>query len=107
MLNMQTIQAAADRLAAAASSPSRIILFGSYGRGTADEGSDLDFMVIEKEMPDKGAEYMRLRKAVGRVGTGVDVLIYSEEEAVRRSQVPGTVLYWAYKEGRVLHDSLA
>lgn len=37
----------------------------------------------------------------------VDVLIYSEEEAMRRSQVPGTVLYWAVKEGKVLHDGLA
>jgi hypothetical protein len=64
-------------------------------------------MVIEKELPDKAAEYMRLRGAIGRIGTGVDVLIYSEEEAMRRSQVPGTLLYWAFKEGRVLHDNLA
>ena len=106
MLDMQTIQAAADRLAVAASSPARIILFGSYGRGDADEGSDLDFMVIERELGDKGAEYGRLRNAVGRVGTGVDVLIYPLAEFERRSQVPGTVLYWAVKEGRVLHDAL-
>lgn len=107
MLDMQTIQPAADRLAAAASSPSRIILFGSYGRGDADEGSDLDFMVIEQEMPDKGPEYLRLREAVGLVGTGVDILIYPMSEFERRSQVPGTVLYWAAKEGKVLHDRLA
>ena len=106
MLTMQTIQAAADRLAAAASSPSRIILFGSYGRGTADEGSDLDFMVIEKEMADKGAEYMRLRKAVGFLGTGVDLLIYPLAEFERRSQVPGTVLFEARVEGQMLHDAL-
>jgi phosphoribosyl-AMP cyclohydrolase len=34
-------------------------------------------------------------------------LIYSKDEAMRRSQVPGTVLYWAVKEGKVLHDGLA
>lgn len=106
MLDKETIQAAADRLAAAASSPSRIILFGSYGRGTADEGSDLDFMVIEKEMPDKGPEYLRLREAVGLVGTGVDILIYPAAEFERRSQVPGTVLFEARLEGMVLHDAL-
>ena len=106
MLDMQTIQAAADRLAAAASSPARIILFGSYGRGDADEGSDLDFMVIERELGDKAGEYMRLMDALGRVGTGVDLLIYPQAEFERRSQVPGTVLYWAVKEGRVLHDAL-
>lgn len=107
MLDTETIRAATDRLVAAASSPARVILFGSYARGTATEDSDLDLMVIEKELPDKAAEYLRLRRAIGGIGAGVDVLIYSEEEALRRSQVPGTLLYWAFKEGQVLHDNLA
>lgn len=108
MLDAPTIQAAVDRLAAAASSPCRVILFGSYARDTADEGSDLDFMVIEQEVTDKGAEYQRLRKAVGRVapGVGIDLLIYPLNEFERRSQVPGTVLFEARIEGKVLHDSL-
>jgi hypothetical protein len=32
-------------------------------------------------------------------------LVFSEEEAQRRGQVPGTVLYWANKEGKVLYES--
>ncbi|MBS4095448.1 MAG: nucleotidyltransferase domain-containing protein [Sulfuricella sp.] len=107
MLTRQTIQAAAERLASAASAPCRVILFGSYARDAADEGSDLDFMVIEREVADKGAEYLRLRKAVGGVGTGVDLLVYPLNEFERRSQVPGTVPYWACKEGKVLHDGIA
>lgn len=106
MLGLQTIQAAAERVAAAASEPCRVILFGSYARETADEDSDLDLMVIEQEVVDK-TEYLRLRKAIGRVGTVVDMLIYAKDEAMRRSQVPGTLLYWAFKEGKVLHDGLA
>ena len=108
MIDIKTIQAAAARLAAAASSPSRIILFGSYGRGTADEGSDLDLMVIEREVADRAAEYMRLMDALGRVapGVGVDLLIYPLSEFERRSQVPGTVLFEARIEGQVLHDTL-
>jgi len=47
MLADETIRSAVDRLIAAASSPARVILFGSYARGTADEGSDLDLMVFE------------------------------------------------------------
>ncbi len=107
MLDFPTIQAAAERIAAAASSPCRVILFGSYARDMADEGSDLDFMVVEGDVADKGAEYLRLRKAVGRVGTGVDVLVYPLSEFERRSQVPGTVLFEARVEGRVLYDGLA
>jgi predicted nucleotidyltransferase len=107
MIDMETITAAANRLAAAASSPARVILFGSYARGKATEDSDLDLMVIEKEVPDKAAEYLRLRRAIGGIGVGVDVLVYSEEEVLRRGQVPGTLPYWAQKEGRVLRDDLA
>jgi predicted nucleotidyltransferase len=64
MIDMEAIRATAARLVAAATSPARVILFGSYARGTADEDSDLDLMVIEREVPDKAAEYMRLIEAV-------------------------------------------
>jgi predicted nucleotidyltransferase len=89
----------------AAARPSRAILFGPYGRGDADGGSDLDLMVIEPEVADRYAEMIRLHEAVGSVGTGVDVLVYSEAECERRSQVPGTVLYWARKEGKALYEA--
>lgn len=107
MLTTETILEATRRAAAAASSASRIIVFGSYARGDADENSDLDLLVIEREVPDKAAEYMKLHRAVGSIGVGVDVLVFSEEEFERRSQVPGTVPYWARKEGKVLYDASA
>lgn len=104
MLNTQQLAAAVERLVANASRPAKVIIFGSYGRGDADDQSDLDLMVIESELPDKGAEYLRLKAAVGRLGVGVDLLLLSEREYERRSQVPGTAPYWAKKEGRVLHE---
>jgi len=107
MLTTQTILEATRRAAAAASSPSRIIVFGSYARGDADENSDLDLLVIEREVPDKAAEYLKVHRAVGSIGVGVDVLVCSEEEFERRSQVPGTVPYWARKEGKVVYDAAA
>lgn len=108
MLDMETIRAAAVRLAAAASSPSRIIVFGSYGRGTATDDSDLDLMVVEQVLDDKAGEYLRLMDALDSIApsVGVDLLIYPRAEFERRSQVPGTVLFRALKEGQVLHDAL-
>ena len=106
-LTPEKLQSAVDRIVANTASPVRVILFGSQARGEADQGSDLDLMVIEQELPDKAAEYLRLRAAIGRIGMGVDLLLYSEAEFARRSQVPGTVPYWAKKEGRVLYDSAA
>ena len=104
MIDERTLQQVVERIIAAAR-PSRVILFGSYGRGDADEGSDLDIMVIKPQVSDKYTEMIRLHEAVGSVGTGVDVLVYSEAEYERRSQVPGTVLYWARKEGRSLYET--
>lgn len=107
MLAHQSIIDAARRAATAASSPSQIILFGSYARGDADEGSDLDLLVIEREVTDKAAEYLKLHRAVGSLGVGVDVLVFSREEFERRSQVPGTLPYWAKREGKLVYDASA
>ena len=107
MLRPDQIQRAAQRVAAAATSPATVIVFGSYARGDADEASDLDLIVIEPALVDEAAEYLRLKAAVGRMGVGVDLLLFSRRECDRRSQVPGTLPYWAAKEGKVLHDATA
>jgi len=104
MIDEQTLHKVVQRIVAVAQ-PGRVILFGSYGRGDADAGSDLDIMVIKLQVHDQYAEMIRLHEAVGSIGAGVDVLVYSEAEYQRRSQVPGTVLYWARKEGRVLYEA--
>ena len=102
MISGEQIQQAVKRLVVAAK-PSKIILFGSYARGDATEDSDLDLMVIEQEVANKFDEMVRLRNVMGDMGVGVDLLVYSDGEASRRSQVPGTVLYRALKEGRVIY----
>lgn len=107
MLAEQTILEAARRAVAAAESPLQVFVFGSYARGDADAGSDLDLLVVEREVQDKAAEYLKLHRAVGPVGVGVDVLVFSRDEFERRSQVPGTVPYWAKKEGKLLYDAAA
>lgn len=104
MISNDTIMQAVDRLVAAAN-PSKVILFGSYARGDATEDSDLDIMVIEREVENSGEEMIRLRNVMGDVGVGVDLLVYSDKEASRRSQVPGTLLYWAFREGKVIYDA--
>ena len=105
MINTSTLANAVKALALAAPQAAQIVLFGSHARGDADEGSDLDFLVIENVVENRAHEMVRLRNVMGDMDIGVDLLVYSDLEASRRSQVPGTVLYWAYKEGRVLYDA--
>lgn len=104
MIAEETLQEAVRRIVAA-SRPTKVILFGSRARDEADAGSDVDLMVVKPRVDNRGDEMIRLRQVVGHIGAGVDVLVYSDAEYARRSQVPGTVLYWAQKEGRILYES--
>ncbi|MBS3936754.1 MAG: nucleotidyltransferase domain-containing protein [Sulfuritalea sp.] len=105
MLDEEAIKAAAHRLAQAASQPARVILFGSYARGEANEASDLDLLVVEETLDDKAGEYLKLRNVLGNLPTGVDLLLMSRRDFERRSQVKGTMPYRASHEGRLLHDA--
>lgn len=107
MLDEQIILEAARRAAGAASRPASVWLFGSYARGDADDASDLDLMVVEDEVADKAAEYLRIHRAIGALGVGVDVLVCSRSEYERRAQVAGTLPFRVSREGRLLHDAQA
>ena len=104
MLSQATLQEAA-RVLGEAAKPARVILFGSYARGDADEGSDVDFMVIEPEVADTGAETVRLYQALRLMRLPADVLVYSEAEIERRRDWCSSAVYWAMREGKVLYEA--
>lgn len=102
MTTAETIREAVDLLAADPL-PKQIILFGSQARGDSDADSDIDLLVIEPEVPDRGAEMVRLRRLLRPLPAAFDVLVYSRDEVARWGGQPGSALYWALKEGKVLH----
>jgi len=71
----------------------------------AHENSDLDLLVILPEVGDRHEQMVRLRRAVGRIGMPVDVLVYSAQEVAEWGDVRGTVLYPALREGLLLYDA--
>jgi predicted nucleotidyltransferase len=92
-------------LADAASSPAKVILFGSGARSDASADSDLDFLVIEREVADRLVEAVRLRRALGDQGVPIDVVVVDEALAARRAGVPGTMIRHALREGRLIAES--
>jgi predicted nucleotidyltransferase len=104
MISEQTINQAVSKIVSVAT-PCKVILFGSYARNEATQDSDLDLLVIKPSLTNKGREMVRLRHAIGHIGVGVDVLVYSQQEVEQRGHIPSSALYYALKEGQVLYDS--
>jgi len=98
-----TVREAVDLLAGVVPVDSRIVVFGSHARGTAQADSDLDLLVIEPEVKNRASEMVRLRRALRPMRIPVDVLVYSETEVATWGDQPGSALYWALREGQVVH----
>lgn len=97
--------AEAVRLLIADGRPTRVILFGSHARGEAREGSDLDLLVVVPHHAGRRSEMVRLRKLLRPLAIPVDVLVYTEEQLDEWAHLPGSVLYEAMNEGRVIYDA--
>lgn len=102
VLSEMTIKRAGEALAAEAGGSARVILFGSHARGEADDRSDLDFLVVEREVDDRFAEAARLMGVVGRLGVPADVVVVSEDYAREWGAVQGTMVHEALTQGRVV-----
>jgi predicted nucleotidyltransferase len=87
----------------AVANPVSIILFGSCGRGEHGPNSDVDILVVEREVPDRYAEAVRLNRALRGMLLAVDVLVIGEHELAAWSQVPGSVYRTAQLEGKVVY----
>lgn len=102
MITDSQIESVVRRLVQTAN-PKRILVFGSYGRGDARDDSDLDLLVIEDSVEDRAAEMVRLRRALRPLRIPVDVLVHSSADVDRWGDQPGSALYWALREGRVVY----
>ncbi len=83
--------------------PEKIILFGSYARGTAGPDSDVDLLVV---MPVKGSKrktQLQIRTALHDIRIPKDVIVSNPKEFAWRKDVVGTVEWPATHEGKVLY----
>jgi len=103
MVAQDVIDAAGQTLAAAATDAVKIVLFGSRARGDAGPDSDFDFLVVERDPPDRHAEMVRLGRALRPLGMPFDVVVVSERYVEDWEGVEGSMVHAALSEGRVLH----
>ncbi len=87
--------------------PLRIILFGSQARGTADDRSDVDLLVVCSVDGKKRDLMVAMDRALNGLSLARDIIVLTPEEFERDRHIPGTVARPAWREGKVLYDSAA
>lgn len=84
--------------------PDKIILFGSQARGTADEKSDLDILVICPVSGSRRKMMVEMDRSLKGLKVARDIMILSADEFERDRNIPGTIARPAWKEGRLLYE---
>lgn len=84
--------------------PTSILLFGSRARGDASESSDVDLLVVLKEVPDKRQATIEIRRSLSDLPVSKDIVVATQDEVAKRGHVVGTIIHAALREGRVVYE---
>ena len=82
--------------------PERVILFGSYARGTATRDSDVDLLVLFDRPIDSREMRVAIRRLLGGMSFPKDILVAQTEE-VERAPL-GSIVADAASEGVVVYE---
>ena len=88
--------------------PERVVLFGSWARGDAGAGSDIDLLVIEAAPFTRGRsrrqEAARVSRALAGFLVPIDLLLFSADEIDRWRDTPNHVVARAAREGKIVYE---
>ncbi len=89
--------------------PERIILFGSYASGTANDDSDLDLAVVwDTDLP-KHERTIAVRQAIRAKGKKwffpMDILVYTPEEMEEWKENPYHLIHEIILTGKTIYES--
>lgn len=85
--------------------PDKIILFGSAATGEMNRNSDIDLLIIEPEIIDRRAEYVRIIKVLRDIRYPFDVLFITTQWFEESKEVVGGIAYPANKYGKVIYEA--
>jgi predicted nucleotidyltransferase len=85
--------------------PVKIILFGSWARGSARDDSDLDLLVVLPKVEHKRKAAIEVLRALNGLPITKDVVVTTPQEIKERGQVVGYILRPALEEGKIIYES--
>ena len=85
--------------------PEAVILFGSQARGTADDQSDVDLLVLYRLRPDedRSSIWLEMERSLWGLRVGRDIVVMTPEEYAIDRSIPGQVARYASQDGRTLY----
>ena len=88
-------------------SPEKIILFGSHARGDGGEDSDIDLLVLFRDLENPRQRAVELYAALSGSALPKDIVVSTTDRFERYKDVVNTVYWPAAREGKVLYDRAA
>lgn len=83
--------------------PLKIILFGSYARGTENQDSDIDVLVVMPEGVHCRRTAQLLYKQIKRIGIPFDILVTTPSTLEKHKDNIGLIYRAILKEGREIY----
>ncbi|MBF0627012.1 MAG: nucleotidyltransferase domain-containing protein [Magnetococcales bacterium] len=88
--------------------PERIIVFGSWVRGEAGPDSDVDLLVITRDVYDavhsRRGVLARLSRLLAKVPVPMDIALFNQDEVERWRHSVNHMIAQALREGKVLYE---
>ncbi|MFH1004744.1 MAG: nucleotidyltransferase domain-containing protein [Bacteroidota bacterium] len=84
--------------------PDKIILFGSYAKGHANEDSDLDLIIIKNTNLPKQRRKREIRKYLYGSFVPMDIKVYTPNEYDQDLSDPYSFLYGDIKDSKILYE---
>lgn len=85
--------------------PQKIILFGSLIRGNPKPDTDIDFLIIKKNVPALGVDRIRQLDRLIKYKLATDFIVYKPEELDQRLKLGDPFIKSILSEGRILYDA--
>jgi predicted nucleotidyltransferase len=81
----------------------KIIIFGSQARGTANKHSDVDLLIISKNVKNRLKLIDQIDESLEGLKLARDIIVVSDLEYENQKFIPGTISRYAHLDGKVLY----
>lgn len=87
--------------------PEKIILFGSHVTGHARPESDVDLLVVMRDVASKREKATEIDHVLLGLELPADIIVVHADELERRKNQIGTVIHSALRDGKIIYERRA